>query len=200
MLDSFRQNEKGSAATISVLIIAPFLLAMLLLAYTASSATQTDHSVASAAQNGARTAVFCCNSAAEAALAAESVVLSSIVNNSVPCTNIFAPEVPGQRQHQFVTVAFYDPESVDNLSAVASDELDLADLGQPLATVNNPRQYELEELRNQLSPDGIQAYRAGGVMRVSVYCELSFRNLTGLWVPFTGDTVRSSHSLVVLNR
>ncbi len=198
-MQNFRQDERGSPATISVLIMAPILLSMLILAYTSSSATQTDHAVASAAQNAARTAVFCCNSAAEAALAAESVVLSSIVNNSVPCTNIYEASPPVQRQQQFVTVAFYDSESVNSINTAVPGNLNLNDLGEPLASVNNPRQYEFSVLQGRLSPNGIQAFRPGGIIRVSVYCELSFQNLTGFWVPFAGNTTRSSHSLLVLN-
>lgn len=180
-----KSDERGLTA-LTLVIMAPLFIGMIILAFTSSSSTQTDHNISSAAQNAARTAAFCCDNAADAAVVAHNIAFSVVVENSVSCSNFVDPDVVGPD----VRVRFFGP-LVDNPAGTIQRGHEL------LATVDNPRSFPPSALRNFLIIDednhpleGQDPLRPGGVIQVAVFCNLPIQDLTGLWVPFVGDTNR----------
>lgn len=175
-------NSKGSAATITVLIFSPILIGMVLFAYVASATTQSDQTISSAALNAARAAVVCCGDAADAAVVAENIVRSTLRTNSIPCRNLGT----ATSENPVVRVEFIREGPTSNNPRFASGFA-------LISTVNNPRSSTPANLRQQLG----DSLAPGVLVRVSVYCELSFQNLVGLWVPFASTTRVESATAIV---
>ena len=174
-------DERG-VAPVTLVILAPIFLGMIILAFTASTSTQTDHNVSSAAQSAARSAAFCCDSAAEAAVVAHNIAFSVVIENSVPCRNFTDSSFTGPD----IRVRFFGPleAGVDPLDSTALQHAFIAG-------VDNPRSFSPEDLGEILRDgDGRDALRPGGVIQVAVFCELRIQDLTGLWQPFADATER----------